>query len=145
MEQPERILGRIVSLDIPKRRVTIEVDFFDPDKQEMLEILLKEQKQFSFAFWKPFRNTKTYAQLKKYFKTIHQLLLKIGEYPDSEKVKALDDEIKKRVFNCDSLEFYSAKLPMLPSKSTMSWEDMSKMIQYIYDNYGVIIEDETII
>jgi hypothetical protein len=141
MEQPERILGRIVSLDIPKRRVTIEVDFFDPDKQEQLEILLKEQKQFSFAFWKPFRQTKTYAQLKKYYLTIHQLLIKIGEDPTSAKVKTLDDEFKKRVFNCDNLEFFSSSLPMLPSKATMSWEDMSKLIQYIYDNYEIVIEE----
>jgi len=129
VNQPEKLLGHLVDLDIKRRRITIEIDFFDPEKQEILEILLKEKKSFSFAFWKPFRQSKSRQQLAKYYLTLHKLLLKIDEYPDSAKVKALDDEIKKRVFSCDSLEFYGKSLPLPPSKATMSMEEMSKMIQ----------------
>lgn len=142
MEQPERMLGHIVSLDIPKRRVTIEVDFFDPDKQEILEGLLKSKEPFSFSFWKPFRESKTYAQLKKYYKLLHTLLQKLRIYPDSDKVKALDREVKKRVFNCEMLELFGQRVPLLPSKANMSWEDMSKMIQYIVVTYEVVLETE---
>jgi hypothetical protein len=142
LEQPERLLGHLISFNAETRRITIELDFFDPEKQEMLELILKEKKSFAFAFWKPFRQSKSWGQLKKYYRALHKLLFKLGEYPDAEKVKALDDEFKKRVFNCDNLEFYGSRIPLLPSKSTMSWDDMCKMIQYVYDNYGVIIEDD---
>jgi hypothetical protein len=142
MSQPERILGHIVNLDIVKRRVTIEVDFFDPDKQEILESFLKSKEHFSFSFWKPFRQSKSIQQLRKYYLCLHKLLNKLGIYPDSDKVKAIDSEIKKRVFNCETLELLGQTVPLLPSKADMSWEDMYKMIQYIYDNYGVLVEDE---
>ena len=142
MEPPIKILGRLVSLDVTKRRFTVEVDFFDPEKQEILETLLREQKQFSFSFWKPFRQTGTYSQLKKYYKLIHKLLEKLVVPATSEAVKAIDDEVKRRVFPCDNLELYGRSLPMLPSKSTMSLEDRSKMIQFLYDNYGVLLEDD---
>ena len=139
--QPEKMLGKVVSLDIPNSRVTLEIDFFDPDKQEMLEGFLKSKELITFGFWKAFKQTKTYAQLKKYYKIIHTVLQKLGIYPDSEKVKALDDEIKKRVFNCETLELFDQKVPLLPSKANMSWEDMSKMIQYVSDAYSILLDD----
>ena len=142
MEQPQKLLGRVVALDSIKRRVTIEVDFFDPDKQEMIETYLKSQEEITFGFWKPFRRMKSHAQLKKYYLLIHKLLNKLGVYPNSDAVKALDDEIKKRVFNCDIMEVFDKKIPLVPSKANMSVEEMNLMIKFIVDNYGIVLEEE---
>lgn len=141
MEQ--KMLGKVVSLDSLTRKITIEVEFLDSEKLEMFETLLKDRSTFTFSFVKPFRQSKSYAQLKKYYLLLHKLLNKLGIYPDADKIKALDEEVKKRVFNCDVIEFYGQKLPLIPSKANMSHDDMSKMIQFMYDNYGVLLEDET--
>ena len=142
MEQPQKLMGRVVALDSVKRRVTIEVDFFDPDKQEMIETYLKTQEEITFGFFKPLRRMKSYAQLKKYYLLIHKLLSKLGVYPNSDAVKALDEEIKKRVFNCDVMEMFGQKIPLVPSKANMSIEDMNLMIKFIVDNYGIVLEEE---
>lgn len=141
MEQPQKLMGRVVALDSVKRRVTIEVDFFDPDKQEMIEAYLKSQEEITFGFWKPFRRTKTVGQLRKYYLLLHKLLNMLGIYPNSDAVKALDEEIKKRVFNCDVIEMFGQKVPLVPSKANMSVEDMNQMIKFIVDNYGIVLED----
>ena len=142
--QPEKMLGKIVGLDIPNSRVTIEIDFFDPDKQEMLEGFLKSKELITFGFWKAFKSNKTYKQLKFYYKLIHIVLQALGIYPNADNVKAFDDEIKRRVFNCEILEIYDKKIPLLPSKSVMSIEDLNKMIKFIIDNYGSVIPEEFI-
>jgi hypothetical protein len=62
----------------------------------MIETYLKTQEEITFGFWKPFRRMKSHAQLKKYYLLLHKLLTKLGVYPNSDAVKAVDEEIKKR-------------------------------------------------
>lgn len=142
MEQPERMLGHVVGLDIPKRRVTIEVDFFDPDKQDILENFLKSRDTFSFSFWKPFKASKTHAQLKCYFRWVHIILQKLGIYPDACAVKAFDYEIKTKVFPCESLEIHGDRLPMPKSKAVYSKEEMDYVLRWVKDTYGIILDTE---
>jgi hypothetical protein len=141
MSDFEKMLGKLISVDSIKNRITIEVDFLDPEKLSYLENLLSAQDHFTFGFTKPFKTMKSRAQLAKYYVLLPKILTKLGIYPNADNIKALDDNIKDNVFTCSFLEIYDKKLPVRQSKANMSWEDMRKMIEYLYDNYGIIVND----
>jgi len=138
----EKMLGKLISIDSVKNRITIEVDFFDPEKLSYLEALLSSQDHFTFGFAKAFKTTKSNAQLAKYHVLLAKILQKLGVYPNASNMKALDDNIKQNVFTCSFLEINDKKLPIQKSKANMSWEEMCRMIEYLYDNYGIVINDE---
>ena len=136
----ERFLGRILRYDPTSNVLTIKVDFLTPEKQAVIESIISDNKSFSFSFRKPFRKQKTYEQLKKYYRLIALILQKLEIASDSENVKALDESIKRRAFDCQTLHIMDQEIPLLPSKAEMNVEEMSYLIQYVLENYGELFE-----
>ena len=136
----ERFLGRILRYDPISNVLTIKVDFLTPEKQAVIESIISDNKSFSFSFRKPFRKQKTYEQLKKYYRLIALILQKLEIASDSENVKALDESIKRRAFDCQTLHIMDQEIPLLPSKAEMNAEEMSYLIQYVLENYGELFE-----
>ena len=138
----ERFLGRILRYDPETNVLSIKVDFVTPEKQAVLEQIMKDNKSFSFSFRKPFRKQKTYEQLKKYFKMLSNILIKLDIASDAENVKAFDESVKRRAFDCQTLHIMDQEIPLLPSKAEMSVEEMMYLIQYVDENYGALLEEE---
>jgi len=138
----ERFLGQIVGFDPNKKLLTIQIDFMMPDQQEIIENIIKEKRSFSFWFNKPFRQSKSWAQLKKYYLMLGKILDRLEVFQSAENIKAFDLEIKKTAFPSQFIEIYDKRIPVIPSKANMSVDEMSNMIQIVEDNYGKLLEDE---
>lgn len=138
----ERFLGRILRYDPQSNILSIKVDFLTPEKQAVIEQIATDNKPFSFSFRKPYRKQKTYEQLKKYYKTLSNILIKLDIASNSENVKAFDESIKRRAFDCQTLHIMDKEIPLLPSKAEMSVEEMMYLIQYVDENYGALLEEE---
>jgi hypothetical protein len=138
----ERFLGSIKHFDPSKRLLTIQVDFMMPDQQEIIENILKDNQPFSFWFNKPFRQSKSYAQLKKYYLMLGKILDRLEVFQSVENIRAFDIEIKKTAFPSQFIEIFDKRIPVIPSKANMSLEEMSNMIQVVEENYGQLLEEE---
>ena len=141
--QDERFLGHIHRYDPIKQVIEIQVDFMTPEQLEIIENIMKDKFEFSFFFSKPFRRSKSYAQLKKYYLLLSKILTKLEVFPSSDNIKAFDLEIKKTVFPTQMIEVYNKKIPVIPSKSNMTVEEMSQMIEVVEESYGKILEDDS--
>jgi len=135
MSQDIRFLGRVIDYNPIKQTVEIQIDFLTPEQQEVVENLLKDKSEFSFWFNKPFRMSKTNAQLKKYYLDLKNILIKLDVVPTSENIKAFDLEIKKSAFPTQMLEVFDRKIPLIPSKANMTVDELSYMIQYLQEHY----------
>jgi hypothetical protein len=138
----ERFLGRILKYDPTNQILILKADFIDLEKQKTLELIFQEQKSFSFCFKKPYKKEKTWEQLKKYYKTLHTILNKLDIYPDADIVSAFDTEVKKQALSCKELIIYDKSVPLIPSKADMSSEELSYLIQYLYNTYGELLDEE---
>jgi hypothetical protein len=127
MSNDERFLGHILKYDPINQILIIKCDFLDTEKQKVLEGLAQ---------------VKTYPQLKKYYKLLSSILVKLEIFPDSDTISAFDEEIKKHALSCQELIIYDKGIPIIPSKASMSVEEMSYLIQYVLDTYGDLISDE---
>jgi hypothetical protein len=130
-------MGHIIDYDPNLETIIIKVDFLSIENQRILEDLFKNKSEFSFFFRKPFRQSKTYMQLRKYFRLLKQILRKQDIYPDSEVVRALDIEIKKSILPCKKLEFQGKIIPIVPTKSELDIEVMGYLIKEVMDRYDV--------
>jgi hypothetical protein len=133
----DRFLGHIIDYDPKLDVIILKADFLTPDKQQKIEDLLKEKTEFSFYFKKPFRRSKTYAQLKKYFRLLKEILLKANIEPEAEFVKTLDIEMKKSILPCKKLEIGDKSIPIVPSKADLDIDTMSYLIQEVMGRYGI--------
>ena len=137
MQDIDRILGHIIDYDPKTDVIMIKADFLEPDKQIIIEELYKNKSEFSFWFRKPFRKTKTYPQLRKYFRLLKEILVKAEIHPDANSIKTLDIEMKKSCLPCKKLQIGEQEIPIVPSKAELSIEDMSHLIQEVIARYGV--------
>lgn len=135
-------LGKIISFDAINRRVTLEIDFFDVEKQEVIENLLATKERFSFSFSKPFRESKSYAQLKLYFRWLTKIIVKLGMYPTAAIVKAMDYVFKTQAFPCEHVEIGGSSIPTPKSKAVYSKEEMQHLIEWVDQTYGVVVHEE---
>ena len=141
MSAEERFLGNITKFDPVRQTMEIQLDFLSVEQQEIIENMLKEKSEFSFWFNKPFRRSKSYAQLKRYYLLLNTILKKLEVFPDADTIRAFDIEIKKTIFPTQILEVYGAKIPVVPSKSTMSVEEMQHMIEVVQENYAPLLKE----
>jgi hypothetical protein len=132
----ERFIGKALSYNPYKRELTLKVDFVTPEKQEVLEQLLKGQEEFTFNFTKPFVRKKTYKQLKAYYSLVDQLLKKMEIFPNSENQKAMDYHLKTSLISCKFLELGDSKVPIVPSKADMTLDQMNYLIERVLETYG---------
>lgn len=137
----EKFLSKIIRFDPQTRYLTLRLDFLTPDKQEALENLIKDDAELNFCFNKAYRRSKTYPQLKCYYGMLNEILKKLDVFPDADTIRALDLEIKKNVFPAQFLELYTVKIPLVPSKSNMSVEELKLMIGYVKDTYAEILTE----
>jgi hypothetical protein len=137
MSNYERFLGHIIDYDPKLDVIIIKADFLTPDNQQKIEELLKDKTEFSFFFKKPFKRSKTYAQLKKYFRLLKEILLKANIEPEAEFVRTLDIEIKKSILPCKKLEIGDNSIPIVPSKADLDIDTMSNLIREVIERYGV--------
>ena len=141
MSAEERFLGNITKFDPVRQTMEIQLDFLSVEQQEIIENMLKEKSEFSFWFNKPFRRSKSYAQLKKYYLLLNTILKKLEVFPDADTIRAFDLEIKKTIFPTQTLEVYGTKIPVVPSKSNMSVEEMQHMIEVVQENYAPLLKE----
>ena len=138
----ERFLGRILQYNSSTNILSLKVDFLDFDKQKALEEIFNDNKLMSFCFKKAYRKNKTYEQLKKYYKMINIILSKLDIYPDADIVKAFDEEVKKNAISYKSMIIHDKEIPLIPSKADMSTDELSNLIQYLYNTYGELLDEE---
>lgn len=138
-----KFLGKILDWDCTTNKLTIQVDFVDPDRMQSLEDLCKNKDMFSFVFKKPFRKLKTYPQLKKYYKMITTVLFKFLKYkPKAEEIKAFDEDIKKSAMPCKVIDVGGNEVYVVPSKADMTVEEMAFLIQVVQERYASILEGD---
>jgi len=138
----ERFLGRIIKYDPITQILVLKCDFIDPDKQKILENIQQDKNSFSFCFKKPYRKEKTYEQLKKYYKTLSTILIKLEIFPESDVVKSFDESIKQTALSCAEMVIYDKTIPLVPSKANMSIDELSYLIQFLYNTYGELLNEE---
>ena len=137
-----KLLGYIKKYNPEIDEITIKLSFTGSDKQAMIEQLFKESDDIAFSFSHSFRKSKTYKQLKMYFRLLKQILIKQEVPPTSDNVKALDEYIKKSLLECKYLEVGGKNIPIVPSKADLSLEKMSELIERIMDIYDIENEGE---
>ena len=137
----EKFLAKAVYFNHEKNQLTLKLDFLMPEQLEIIEKLIIEKSNFSFSLGKPFRRLKTYAQLKKYYATINEILYKLNIIPTSEIVKAFDEEFKKTCFPASHIQICEQKIPIIKSKADMTVEELSFMIEQLYNVYGELLEE----
>lgn len=133
----DRFLGKIIDFDSANDIIILKADFLTPDKQQILEDLYNNKTEFSFWFKKPFRKSKTYAQLKKYYQLLKNILLRAELIPTAEYAKTLDVEIKKSCLPCKKIIIGEKEILIVPSKADMTVEEMSYLIQQVIERYKV--------
>lgn len=133
----DRFLGKIIDFDPANDIIILKADFLTPDKQQILEDLYNNKTEFSFWFKKPFRKSKTYAQLKKYYQVLKNILIRAELIPTAEYTKTLDVEIKKSCLPCKKIIIGEKEILIVPSKADMTIEEMSYLIQQVIERYKV--------
>jgi hypothetical protein len=133
----ERFLGRVIDFDPKTDVIILKADFLAPDKQQIIEDLYKSKDEFSFLFKKPFRRLKTYAQLKKYFRLLKEILIKSKIEPEAQYVKTLDIEMKKSCLVCKRITIGDKEIFIVPSKADLTVEQMSDLIKQVMERYNV--------
>lgn len=140
--QDQRFLGHILNYDPVTNIVTLKADFLDPEKQEIIEQLCQSKDEFAFSFKKPFKKSKMYWQLKKYFLMIKHILIGFKVTPNSEVVKALDMEHKKRCFPVQMMDVGGQVIPIVKSKADMSFDEMQYLTDELIETYREILIKE---
>jgi len=141
----EKFLGKLIAYNVDRNTITLKCDFISPSKLKIMEELFveaKDGKYVSFYFRSTQRIPKTYPQLKKYYQLIKDILKKLNIEPEADTIKTFDEEIKKNALRCESIVIYDKEIPIIPSKANMSIEELSKLIEYIYNVYGELLEEE---
>lgn len=138
----QRFLGHILSYDCEKDIIILKADFLDMEKQEIIEQIAKEQTVFSFCFTRPFKKSKTYSQLKYYFKLLKQIVIGFGVTPSSEVIKSLDNEHKKRCFPAQNIDLGNQVIPVVKSKADMTFEEMQYLTEELKETYSEILIQE---
>jgi hypothetical protein len=130
----EKFLGKIVN--IVDNTIVIKVDFLTEEKREILYDIYNQGKTFSFQFKKPYRENKTTQQIRTYFMLLGQILDKLDIPIDKDIINEFDKQILTTLFPCRYLEVFGQSIPIPPSKSSMSKEEMSLLISNILDAYS---------
>ena len=113
-----KFLGKVLKWDSVENTLVIHVDFVDADKMQVLEDLSINKSIFAFWFKKPFRKSKTYPQLKKYYKMVTTVLYNfLKTKPTAEEVKAFDEDIKKSTLPCKVVDVGGKEINVVPSKA----------------------------
>lgn len=139
----ERFLGQIINYNPDKDIITIKTNFMTEEKKEILFDLFKSNKVFSFVFKKVYKEPKTAKQIRTYFMLINQILTKLDIVIDKYAVNALDNYIMENLWPCQMLNIFGKEIPCKPSKTDLSLEEFSLLIQTIIDTYtelNLIIE-----
>lgn len=138
----EKFLGHIVAYDPVKQTISVKLDFLSLDHMAVIEEMSREPKAFAFCFKKPFRRSKTWEQLKKYHALLKNILLKNEILVKAENMKTLDDCIKRAALPCDWIECDGVRIPVIPSKTDMSKEQMNYLISWVLQNYSYLKLEE---
>lgn len=140
--EKNRFLGHILSFNPETNILSIKVDFLDPEKQEIIEKIAIEKSVFSFWFTRPFTKSKTYKQLRYYFRLLKKIVVGFGVQPTAEVIKALDIEHKKRCFPAQNIDLGNQIIPVVKSKADMSLEEMIYLITELKETYAELLKDE---
>jgi len=135
-------VSEIISYNVHTNILTVKLGFVTPEKQKVIEELTIEKKGFGMMITKPFRQMKTYLQLKKLFALYKQVLLKLEIYPTAEVMKAMDDSFKDRCFPPNIIGVGGQQIPVRKSKADMTIEELSYMIQTFIDDYEELLKNE---
>lgn len=139
-----KFLGKIISYDPLENILSLKLDFVTPNKEAVIEDIIKNKNSFTFWITKPFRREKSWEQLKTYFHILKKILVKEEFYPSSVHVKTLDEYIKRTCCECNYISFNDGgeikKIPLVPSKADMSVEELSELIQKIMDRYKIQLD-----
>lgn len=134
MGEDIKLLGEIINLDASRNIITIRLDFINPDHLKNLEDFFINKKIFTFSFKKPFRRTKTYPQLKRYYRILKQILLINEVFPDSKNIKILDEYYKQKFCEVEELIFLNTKIILPISKAKMTTEQLNDLTQKIIED-----------
>jgi hypothetical protein len=131
----ERFLGDIVYINPDNDIISIKPLFLTEEKKKTLYEIWNSKKSFSFAFRKPYKESKTTKQLRTYFMLLNQILDKLDIPRDKDIIDEFDRQILTTLYPCRFIGVLGQQIPVPPSKSEMSKEDMSILIQNILEAY----------
>lgn len=137
----EKFIGRIYNYNPKDNTLLIKIDFTDIEQQSILEQMYSNQDMFTFWFKKPFRESKKYHQLKYYFSMLKKILVKLDISPESKNIRCLDEDIKKTCLKCDFIEIEDRKIPLIPSKAELSFEDMENLNKLVENRYQKFLDN----
>lgn len=132
-----KYLCNLVRLNVDTDELTIKLKFLTPEKMEILENLIIDKSSLSFTFSKPNKTSKTYKQLKMYYRLLKLILQKREIDVTSQNIKALDLHIKKNLLQCEFVNLDESSIPIIPSKANLSLEEMKHLIENIIDLYDI--------
>jgi len=138
MSLDDKFLGKIISYNPDSDTLTIKLNFTTEDKKETLFDLFKSNKIFSFVIRKAYKETKSTAQIRTYFMLLGQILDKLDIPKDKDVIAEFDKQLLTTLFPCRFMEILGQSIPIPPSKSEMSKEDFSLLIQNILDTYSAL-------
>lgn len=131
----EKFLGEIVSINPNNDIISIKPAFLTEEKKKILYEIYNLKKHFSFSFKKPYKESKTAKQIRTYFMLLGQILDKLDIPRDKDIMDEFDRQILTTLYPCRFINVLGQQIPVPPSKSEMSKEEMSILIQNILDSY----------
>lgn len=135
----EKFICKLVSFDPISKNLVIKADFLNIQQRELLEQLVLSNQVFTFSFSKPFRQKKTFPQLKRYFAMLTLILTKMKIFPDAKSIKAFDEEVvKKTIAQCDFIEIENKKIPIVRSKSEWGKEEIKDIMDKLAERYSYL-------
>ena len=140
----ETFMGRLYSYDPVQNTILVKIDFIDIEQQDILEKLYADQNMFTFSFKKAYRQNKQYHQLKYYYSMLKKILIKFDLEPDSKTLRAFNEEIMKTCTKCDFIQVEDKKIPVIPSKADMSYEEMEALNKIVESRYSKFLDNNIV-
>lgn len=133
-------IGEIIKLDSYRKEITFNLNYISLEDLEFLENLFVNKINCKIKIKSCNKKSKTNAQLRLYYMLLGNILKNSKSEVTAKNLKALDEEIKKRVFPCDILEIEDSKIPLIPiSKANMDIGQVSMLIEYLYQHYSNLL------
>jgi hypothetical protein len=135
------MIGTILNYDVETDILILKLNYTDMKNQEDVEEMIERKDTIVFSVNNnKYRKSKSYAQLKKYFSLLKQILKKNEQNYSLQNMKTLDLYIKRSLLKSEIVTIGDEQIPILPSKADLTEKEFSEFIEKIIDLYNLEVE-----
>ena len=139
------LIAKITTVNIEEMTMEVKFAFTSPQEISKLEDFIIKDKPIKMKVTPLHgKKAKTMEQHRKWFKMVHQILEHFqkedpGILINADAIKALHEDLKRSTFPLRSMKIGSTDIPIIPSITDLSLNDLREAIQKVIDRYSHLV------